>query len=81
MPCIATEALRRQYRNAALRLVYPVSGWELETTETEDNLILTLATPDGFKITFAIPIPDVSRIAASMDRFLLASKGAAAALN
>jgi hypothetical protein len=66
MPCIAAEALRKQHGGGEMRLVYPLGDWSLSTTESETHLILTLGTPDGFQIAFAIEARDVVQITSTM---------------
>ena len=66
MPCIAAEALRKRHGEEDMRLVYPLGDWSLSTTESETHLILTLGTPDGFRIAFAIEAGDVARITSTM---------------
>lgn len=54
LPSLVSQALRRQYDNDSLRLVYPVGGWRIESADmAQQRFILTLATPDGFEVSFA----------------------------
>src|SRR5262245_15461473 len=62
MPCIAAEALRKRYRDGSLRLVYPLGDWSLATSDGDTHLILTLGTPDGFRIAFALLASEVASI-------------------
>ena len=66
MPCIAAEALRKQHGSGEMRLVYPLGDWSLSTTDADTHLILTLGTPDGFQIAFAIEARDVVQITSTM---------------
>ena len=62
MPRIAAEALRLRYRDNSLRLVYPISDWTIESALGDPKFILTLRTPDGFEIAFAIGQEDIARM-------------------
>jgi hypothetical protein len=70
MPCIAAEALRKRYRDGSLRLVYPLGDWSLATSDGDTHLILTLGTPDGFQIAFALAAGDIARITATMHDYI-----------
>ena len=53
-------------RDDSLKLVYPMSYWSLETDASSDHRILTLVTPDGFKVAFALKPADVGHLALSL---------------
>jgi hypothetical protein len=63
LPEMAQQALCRKYGDPALRLVFPVQDWTVETTEKADRLILTFATSDGFRASFALFLHDLAEIA------------------
>ena len=54
LPEMMRRALRHQHRDASLRLVYPIGSWEIETSTEPGTLIMTLRTPDGFDVSFAL---------------------------
>lgn len=54
LPEMAQQALRRKYSDPQVRLVFPVENWTLETSGAADRLILTFATADGFRASFAL---------------------------
>jgi len=55
LPRMAVEALHRRCRDNTLRIVYPAASWTIErNTERGETFILTLATPDGFEVSFAL---------------------------
>jgi hypothetical protein len=54
LPEMAQQALQRKHSDPQIRLVFPVESWSLETCETSDRLILTLATADGFRASFGL---------------------------
>jgi hypothetical protein len=54
LPDLATAALRAQYRDSSLRIVYPLEQFRLEAIAGEPASILTLATPDGYEVSFRV---------------------------
>src|SRR5262249_24116674 len=62
LPEMAQQALRRKYDDPAVRLVFPVKDWMIETAAQDGRLILTLATSDGFRASFALFAKDLARI-------------------
>jgi hypothetical protein len=62
MPRIAAEALCARFHDNSLRLVYPIGDWTIESALGDPKLILTLRTPDGFEIAFAIDSEDIARM-------------------
>ena len=54
LPEMAQQALQRKYSDTQVRLVFPVENWKIETSEAADRLILTFATADGFRASFAL---------------------------
>ena len=45
-------------RGEASRLVFPLGNWSLEGAAQNDRFILTLQTPDGFGVAFALSQED-----------------------
>lgn len=66
LPRMATAALRARHRDDSLRIVYPVDRMRLEQAATEGTLILTLATPDGFEVSFSMQADDLLHIQQSI---------------
>ena len=66
-PGLIEQALRRRYRNPSLRIVYPAESWELQQAADGSALILSLATPDRFQVSFSLSFPTGRRIAAALD--------------
>jgi hypothetical protein len=62
LPEMAQQALRRKYQDPGVRLVFPVTGWTIETAAEADRLILTLATADGFSASFALFLHELAEI-------------------
>ncbi len=60
------QALKARYSDNTLKLVYPVGAWSLQAAAGTDRLILTLATPDDFKVSFALTEDDAENLASSL---------------
>ena len=73
LPEMAQQALQRKYSDDQVRLVFPVENWKLETSEAADRLILTFATADGFRASFALFLEELVNMAGTA----LAGKDAA----
>jgi hypothetical protein len=54
LPEIVRRALQAQHRDASLRIVYPVSRFQLELAGDSETRILALETPDGFSASFGL---------------------------
>jgi hypothetical protein len=54
LPGLIEQSLRRSYRDPSLRMVYPAGDWKLQLAEDGVSLILSLATPDRFEVSFAL---------------------------
>jgi hypothetical protein len=55
LPRILSCAVRSISGSPQSRFVFPLGEWTLEIPEGHDGLILTLATTDGFSVSFGIP--------------------------
>jgi hypothetical protein len=66
-PGLIEQALRRRYGDPSLRMVYPAESWDLQQAADGSALILSLATPDQFEVSFALSFPTGRRIAAALD--------------
>jgi hypothetical protein len=54
LPRLLSKALRQQTRNDTSRYVFSLGRWSIESSE-QSCLIMTLATDDGFEVSFGIP--------------------------
>jgi len=61
------EKCLQQLRGSATRLVFPLRGWMLESSAETGDFILSLQTPDGFKVAFAVPAGDARALAEALD--------------
>jgi len=66
LPRLLEQALKTKYRDDTLKLVYPTGGWALEAAGGSNQFILTLNTPDGFKVSFALSPEDADGLASSL---------------
>ena len=63
LPEMMRRALQLQHHDPSLRLVYPAAGWDVERAAAPGTFIVTLRTPDGFHISFALSAADLSHMA------------------
>jgi hypothetical protein len=57
LPHLLARALRRKTGLESARYVFRIGDWSVEGSSEDDNcLILTLATIDGFEVSFGIPL-------------------------
>ena len=66
LPHLTAKALRAKYRDDTLKVVYPVGDWSLHMASDGVHRILTLATPDGFEVSFALRDRDAAGLAACL---------------
>lgn len=52
LPSMIEAALRRRTGNPKLLQVYPLGDWQLHLGSDPQSLIISLATPDGFRVSF-----------------------------
>jgi hypothetical protein len=55
LPRLLTQAVKAQTGQDNSRYVFALGRWLLEGVEDRQSLILTLATIDGFEVSFRIP--------------------------
>ena len=55
LPSLLTRALRSLTGSPDARYVFPLDRWFVELSGQHDGLLLTLATADGFQVSFGIP--------------------------
>lgn len=65
LPEMALQTLRRKHDDPNLRLVFPVENWAVETSTDVRRLILTFATADGFRASFALFADELLEIAST----------------
>lgn len=62
LPHLIEISLRERAGDASLRNVYPVGDWRVEAASNGKSLLLSLATPDGFAVSFCLPFDDAQRL-------------------
>jgi hypothetical protein len=62
LPEMASQALRMRYRDDSLRIVYPLGAMRVEAAHIDETTILTLATHDGFAVSFGLTAHDLKRL-------------------
>lgn len=71
LPRIAEEAVRRFHGDESLRIVYPTGDWNIERSAGQaDTYIVSLSTPDGFAVSFALSPAKMNAIGQSIQSVL-----------
>jgi hypothetical protein len=76
IPRMLRQALKRRFPDGSLRMIHPLGDWRVEKAAGADTSILSLATPDGFEVAFAVGADDAERLGAVLRRFNEADAGA-----
>jgi hypothetical protein len=63
LPQMLRAALRRQHADPTLKLVHELENYSVESITGEKRFILTLRTPDGFEVSFAMSNADLANLA------------------
>jgi hypothetical protein len=67
LPRIAQEAVRRLHGDDSLKIVYPAGTWNLERSAHDpETYIVSLGTPDGFAVSFALSPAKMSELSRSI---------------
>lgn len=66
LPQVIEKALKARYKDDTLKIVYPMGGFTLEAAAGSTSTILTMNTPDGFKVSFALTPEDAGGLATSL---------------
>jgi hypothetical protein len=62
LPDMLRRSLHLRYRDDSIRMVYPVGSWDVEGAPVPGAVIVTLRTPDGFAVSFALPALELLRM-------------------
>jgi hypothetical protein len=54
LPKLISTALKARYRDPGMRLVYPLTDYNLEGAVGSQDRILSLKTTDGFEVCFSV---------------------------
>lgn len=66
LPRLIEMSLRQRTGNPSLRHVYPLGDWNVEAASDEESLLLSLATPDGFSVSFCLGANDARRLGGAL---------------
>lgn len=68
LPQMVTSAVQRRRNDPSARLVYPLAESKIELSTDPPTRILTLKTPDGFTVSFAVNDDQLSKVGRSCAR-------------
>jgi len=66
LPRMLQSALDAQFPDRSLRMVQRLAAWRLEAAENNADVILQLATADGFEVAFALNRNDADALGAAL---------------
>jgi hypothetical protein len=66
LPALANAALQAQHGDPSLQIVYTLDHFRLEVAGGSGSRILTLETPDGFEVAFALTPDTAERLHAAI---------------
>jgi hypothetical protein len=67
LPRMMSQALRARHQDQSLRLVYPADNITIEQSSDPKTMIVTLATPDGFEVSFGLTGQQMTVFAAAAE--------------
>ncbi len=62
IPRMLQDALRAKFSDGSLRMIHELGDWRVERAAGTDASILSLATPDGFEVAFAVATPQADKL-------------------
>jgi hypothetical protein len=62
IPRMLQQALEARFADGSLRMIHELGEWRVERAVGVDASILSLTTPDGFEVTFAVATPQADRL-------------------
>jgi hypothetical protein len=68
LPRMIEMALRQRTGNPTLRQVYPLGEWQLHMGSEPHSLIISLATTDGFSVSFSAPVDEAAELGEALAR-------------
>jgi hypothetical protein len=66
LPRMLQTALDARFPDGSLRFVHQLGTWRIEQSEAGADLILSLGTPDGFDVAFALGNDHASSLGAAL---------------
>jgi hypothetical protein len=67
LPHLLSTALRAQHGDNSSRAVFPLDEWQLETAAGTSDLILTMKTPEGFKVSFSLSAATLAQMSEAVE--------------
>jgi hypothetical protein len=68
LPHLLSRALVAQTGDRNARFVFPLGGWTLEDPKDGRNVLLSLQTEDGFRVSFALTAEVCSLLGPALER-------------
>lgn len=68
IPRMLRQALATRFADGSMRMIHELGDWRVERAVGTDASILSLATPDGFEVTFAVATPQADRLGTTLRR-------------
>ncbi len=62
IPRMLRQALEMRFADSTLRMIHELGDWRVERAAGADAFIISLATVDGFEVTFAVPSSQADRL-------------------
>lgn len=62
IPRMLRQALEKRFADSSLRMIHELGDWRVERAAAADAFIISLATVDGFEVTFAVPSSQADRL-------------------
>jgi hypothetical protein len=66
LPDVISRALRAELSDHSVRAVFTLGDWRVESS-TSKALILTMSTPDGFTVSFAVSTSDLREMTSRLN--------------
>ena len=81
IPRMLRQALEARFADGSLRMIHELGDWRVERAVGADASILSLATPDGFEVTFAVATPQADRLGETLRHSAVPSAARAPIVN
>jgi hypothetical protein len=62
LPHLLSKALQAEHGDRSMRAVFPLSEWRLEAAARSQDIIITMATADGFEVAFSLSAAAIAGI-------------------
>lgn len=62
IPRMLQKALEARFGDGSMRMIHELGTWRVERAVGADASILSLTTPDGFEVVFAVATPQADRL-------------------